>query len=169
MTENSTNVLFLCTGNSARSIIAEAILAKHGKGRYQAFSAGSFPKGEVHPYAIELLKTMGYESDGCRSKSWDEFSGPGAPKMDLIITVCDSASNEVCPIWPGQPIAAHWGIADPAAAEGTIPGRRSAFMDAFRILADRVSALVKLPIEALDRSSLQGQLDEIGQISSDAT
>jgi protein-tyrosine-phosphatase len=134
MAERSFNVLFLCTGNSARSIMAEAILAREGKDKFKAFSAGSFPKGEVHPYAIKLLKTMGYETDEFRSKSWDEFSDHRSPKMDFVFTVCDSASNELCPIWPGKPITAHWGIPDPATTQGTEAGRRLVFTDAFKML-----------------------------------
>lgn len=163
MTDRVFNVLFLCTGNSARSIMAEAILSKHGEGKFRAFSAGSFPQGKVHPSAIELLKTLGYETESFRSKSWDEFSGPEAPKMDFVFTVCDSAADEACPLWPGHPMTAHWGIPDPAAVEGTDAGIRSAFADAFRILNHRISGFDNLPVESLDRLSLKRQLDEIGQ------
>jgi len=169
MADRSFNVLFLCTGNSARSIIAEAILGKEGQGKFRAFSAGSFPKGEVHPYAIELLKTMGYKTDAFRSKSWDEFVEPGVPEMDIVITVCDNAANEVCPIWSGQPITAHWGIPDPAAVEGPETKKRLAFTDAFRILKKYISILVNLPIQSDDKWSLKRHLDEISRMLPDAT
>ena len=161
------NVLFLCTGNSARSIMAEAILAREGEGKFQAFSAGSFPKGEVHPNAIELLKTMGYQSDTFRSKSWDEFSGPDRPKMDFIFTVCDNAANETCPIWPGQPITAHWGIPDPVAMEGSAAEQRLAFADAYKMLKNCITIFVNLPFHDLGQSSVIRKLREIGQTPSE--
>ncbi len=157
------NVLFLCTGNSARSILAEAIMNRLGQGRFRAYSAGSMPKGEVHPFAIDLLKSVNHATDGLRSKSWDEFAVPGAPEMDFVFTVCDNAANEVCPIWPGQPMSAHWGIPDPAAAEGTDAQKHLAFADAYRQLTNRISIFVSLPIKSLDRIALQKRLDEIGR------
>lgn len=163
MADRVFNVLFLCTGNSARSIIAEAILGREGKGRFRSFSAGSFPKRDVNPCAIELLKTMGYETAVFRSKSWDEFAGPEAPKMDFIFTVCDNAGNEICPIWPGQPVTAHWGLPDPAGVEGTEAEKRLAFTKAFETLKDRIGHFVDLPIRSADQSVLKRDLDEIGQ------
>ena len=157
------NTLFLCTGNSARSILAEAILNREGKGRFTAYSAGSQPKGAVHPFALDLLKRMNHPTDGLRSKSWEEFSGAGAPELDFVFTVCDNAANEVCPVWPGQPMTAHWGIPDPAAAEGTEAERRLAFADTYRQLSNRISIFTSLPIASLDRLSLQQRLDEIGR------
>jgi protein-tyrosine-phosphatase len=162
MTDSIYNVLFLCTGNSARSILAECILNREGQGRFKAFSAGSQPKGQVHPFALELLKKMNHPTAGLRSKSWDEFAAPGAPHLDFVFTVCDNAANEVCPIWPGQPMTAHWGVPDPAAAEGTEAERHLAFAEAYRMLRNRVSIFVSLPIAAIDRLSLQKRLDEIG-------
>ena len=163
MTDPVFNVLFLCTGNSARSILAECILNREGKGRFRAFSAGSHPKGQVHPFAIDLLKKMNHPTAGLRSKSWDEFAAPDAPKLDFVFTVCDTAANEVCPIWPGQPMTAHWGIPDPAAAEGTDAERHLAFADAYRMLNNRISVFTSLPIRSLDRLTLQKRLDEIGR------
>ncbi len=157
------NVLFLCTGNSARSIIAEAILNRMGAGRFKAFSAGSLPKGEVHPYSIDLLAELNCPTGGLRSKSWDEFAGDDSPEFDFVVTVCDNAAGEVCPVWPGHPMTAHWGIPDPAAAEGTEAERRSAFADAHRRLTDRLARFVKLPLGSLDKSSLRRRLDEIAQ------
>jgi protein-tyrosine-phosphatase len=157
------NVLFICTGNSARSILAEAILNREGRGKFRAFSAGSHPKGAVHPYAIDLLKRMNYSVDGVRSKSWGEFAEPGAPPLDFAFTVCDNAAGEVCPIWPGQPMTAHWGLPDPAAAEGSEAEKRAAFADAFRMLNNRISIFVNLPIASLDKLSLKRRLDEIGR------
>ena len=145
------NVLFLCTGNSARSIMAEALLGVLGKDRFAAYSAGSHPSGRVQPLAAELAAKLGYPPEKLRSKSWDEYAKPGAPQMDFIITVCDNAAGEVCPIWPGQPIAAHWGVADPAAVEGDEDTRRAAFREAFVILRRRVELLIALPIDKLDR------------------
>jgi protein-tyrosine-phosphatase len=157
------NVLFLCTGNSARSILAESILNREGLGRFKAFSAGSDPKGQVHSYAIDLLERLNYPTEKLRSKSWDEFAVPGAPSMDFVFTVCDNAAHEVCPVWPGQPATAHWGVPDPAAAEGTEIERRLAFADCYRMLNNRIGVFVNLPLEALDRLSLQKRLDEIGR------
>ncbi|MFN7166316.1 MAG: arsenate reductase ArsC [Pannonibacter sp.] len=156
------NVLFLCTGNSARSILAEAILAQEGKGRFRAFSAGSQPKGEVHPLSLQLLQKLGHDTAFARSKSWDEFAVPGAPKMDFVFTVCDSAAAEACPVWPGQPMTAHWGVADPAAATGSEADRMLAFAEAFRMLRNRIAIFVNLPIETLDQMSLQQKLKDIG-------
>jgi protein-tyrosine-phosphatase len=161
MTDKNYNVLFLCTGNSARSILAEAILERQGKGRFRAFSAGSFPKGEVHPAAIALLRELDYDTDGFRSKSWDEFAAPGAPQIDFIFTVCDNAAGETCPIWPGKPMTAHWGIADPAAVEGD--GQSNAFWDAYQQLKRRIDLFLALPIEEIDELSLQNRLKEIGK------
>ncbi|MFU0505784.1 arsenate reductase ArsC [Pseudaminobacter sp. NGMCC 1.201702] len=155
------NVLFLCTGNSARSILAEAILQKDGEGRFRPFSAGSQPKGEVHPFAIELLKNLKRDTSFARSKSWDEFATPEAPKMDFVFTVCDSAANETCPLWPGHPMTAHWGIPDPAAAQGTDAEKHLAFAEAYRQLSNRISAFLSLPLASIDRMSLQTKLREI--------
>ena len=163
MSEKVFNVLFLCTGNSARSIIAESILNRHGQGRFKAFSAGSHPKGKVHPYTIDLLRDLNYLTDGLRSKSWDEFAVPGAPSLDFVFTVCDDAANETCPIWPGQPMTAHWGLPDPAAVEGSEAEKRVAFADTSRMLTNRISIFTSLPIASLDRLSLQKKLDEIGR------
>ena len=157
------NVLFLCTGNSARSILSEALLNKRGQGQFRAFSAGSHPAGRVNPYALELLRKMGYPTDGLRSKSWDEFAAPGAPELDFVFTVCDNAAGEVCPMWPGQPITAHWGIPDPAAVEGPDDQKRRAFDDAFRILERRISLFMSLPIRSLEQLVLQERLSEIGR------
>lgn len=157
------NVLFLCTGNSARSILAEAILNREGMGKFTAYSAGSHPKGEVHPFALDLLKKMNYPTDKLRSKSWDELAQPGAPEMDFVFTVCDNAANEVCPIWPGQPMTAHWGVPDPAVAEGSEAERRLAFAEAYRQLNNRISIFTSLPIQSLDKLSLQKRLNEIGR------
>jgi arsenate reductase len=162
VTESAANVLFLCTGNSARSILAEAWLNREGGGRFRAFSAGSFPKGEVHPMALEVLRDKGVPTAGLRSKSWDEFAGAQAPPLDLIVTVCDNAAGEVCPVWPGRPIAAHWGIKDPAAVEG--PGQKQAFELALRRLAARIRAFLALPKQA-DAGELKARLREIGQLS----
>ncbi|MBN9114686.1 MAG: arsenate reductase ArsC [Pandoraea sp.] len=157
------NVLFLCTGNSARSILAESILRTDGAGRFRAFSAGSTPKGEVHPLALETLASFEYPNEGFRSKSWDEFALPDAPKMDFVFTVCDNAAGEACPVWPGQPVTAHWGIEDPAAVEGSYIQKRASFVTAFKYMKNRISAFIALPVESLDRSSLQVRLGEIGQ------
>ena len=157
------NVLFLCTANSARSILAEAILNRQGEGRFKAFSAGSYPKGAVHPFAIELLKSTGYDTSFARSKSWDEFAGPDAPHMDFVFTVCDDAATESCPVWPGHPMTAHWGIPDPAAAQGTDAEKHLAFAEAYRMLANRISAFLSLPHSTIDRLALQQHIREIGQ------
>lgn len=162
MTEKIYNVLFLCTGNSARSVLAESILNKNGAGRFRAFSAGSYPKGAVHPIAIEVLSSLGFPTDDLRSKSWDEFAGPDAPKIDFIFTVCDNAAGESCPIWPGHPMTAHWGIEDPAAVEGD--GQRDAFVTALRYLRNRIDLFLELPIQALDAMTLQARLRDIGAI-----
>jgi len=157
------NVLFLCTGNSARSILAESLLNHWGAGKFRAFSAGSFPKGQVHPMAVELLQRMNLPAENLRSKSWDEFAAPGAPPLDLIFTVCDNAAGEVCPIWPGKPLSAHWGIADPAAAEGSETEKAFAFGKALKELETRIKLLTSLPIDSLDRMTLHARLREIGQ------
>jgi arsenate reductase (thioredoxin) len=156
------SVLFLCTGNSARSILAECALNRLGRGKFRAYSAGSFPKGEVHPFALELLRRQSYPVDQLRSKSWDEFAVSGAPELDFVFTVCDNAANEMCPIWPGQPMTAHWGLADPAAVEGNEAERRLAFAETLRMLNNRIHAFVNLPIKSLDKLSLQKRLHEIG-------
>jgi len=160
------NALFLCTGNSARSIIAEAILQRLGGGKFNAYSAGSHPKGEVNPHAIKLLQRFNYKTDGFRSKSWDEFAQAGAPPLDFVVTVCDNAAGEVCPIWPGQPMTAHWGVPDPAAVVDGAPAEISAaFADAYGRLQNRITIFTSLPFEGLDRLSLQKRLDNIGQTS----
>lgn len=163
MSDQIYNVLFLCTGNSARSILAEAILTRAGQGRFRAFSAGSQPKGEVHPYALDLLKHLNHDTAFARSKNWEEFAQPDAPVMDFVFTVCDSAAAETCPVWPGQPMTAHWGVPDPAAVEGTEAEKRLAFADAYRMLNNRISIFVSLPLKSLDRLTLQGQLRQIGR------
>jgi arsenate reductase len=157
------NVLFLCTGNSARSVIAEVLLNREGRGHFRAFSAGSHPKGRIHPYTLDLLRRMNFDVTGLRSKSWSEFAGPDAPKLDFVFTVCDDAAAEVCPVWPGQPMTAHWGVPDPAAATGNEAEVRLAFADAFRMLSNRISIFVALPLGSLDQLSLQRQLDAIGK------
>lgn len=157
------NVLVLCTGNSARSIMAEALFNTLGKNRFRAYSAGSHPAGQVNPYAIEQLKTVGYPTEHLRSKNWSEFAQPNAPKMDFIITVCDNAANEVCPIWPGQPISAHWGFKDPAAVEGSDEDKRQAFQEIFQQISHRVSVFLSLPIMTLDKTSLQREMKAIGE------
>jgi arsenate reductase len=159
----SYNVLFLCTGNSARSILAEAYLNSAGKGRFRAYSAGSHPGGKVNPFALELLAKHRIPADGARSKSWDEFARPGAPAVDFVFTVCDNAAGEVCPIWPGQPMTAHWGVADPAVVTGSDEEKRRAFQRAFAELSARINLLLALPIEKLDRLVLKKKLDEIGK------
>ena len=160
----SFNVLFLCTGNSARSILAEAYLNAAGKGRFVAYSAGSHPAGAVNPFALELLRKNRIDTEGLRSKSWDEFARPGAPELDFVFTVCDNAAGEVCPIWPGQPISAHWGVQDPAAVEGTDEQKRKAFLRAFSELSTRVNLFMSLPIAKLERLVLKKKLDEIGKV-----
>jgi protein-tyrosine-phosphatase len=161
--------LFLCTGNSARSILAEALLTRWGRGRFRAFSGGSLPKGAVNPLALELLDRLGLPTDGMRSKSWNEFAGTDAPAMDFVFTVCDQAGGEVCPIWPGNPMTAHWGVPDPAAVEGTEEQRKRAFLDALRSLEARVKLFVSLPVEKLDRLALKREVDQIGRLRLDAT
>jgi arsenate reductase len=158
------NVLFLCSGNSARSILAEAYLNAAGKGRFGAYSAGSHPAGKVNPFALELLQKNRIPTVGLRSKSWDEFARPGAPQLDFVFTVCDQAAGEVCPIWPGQPMSAHWGINDPAAAQGDEDAKRKAFFRAFNELTTRISLFLSLPMEKLDRLTLQKRLDQIGEV-----
>lgn len=164
MPDRRFNVLFLCTGNSARSIIAEAILNKVGAGTFHAYSAGSQPKGSPHPQTIALLSSLGYDTTQFRSKSWNEFAKPGAPPLDFVFTVCDNAAGETCPFWPGQPMTAHWGVPDPAAAKGSPAEIALAFSDAYRMLYQRISAFSALPVEALDRISLQAKLKEIGRM-----
>jgi arsenate reductase (thioredoxin) len=163
MAEKTYNVLFLCTGNSARSIIAEALIGHWGKGRFKGFSAGSFPKGAVHPLALELLEKAHLNTHGLRSKSWDEFAKPGAPRMDFVFTVCDQAAAETCPIWPGNPLTAHWGVPDPAAVEGTEDAKRRAFRIAYQALETRIKLFASLRLEALDRLAIKHKLDEIGR------
>ncbi|MFD2251886.1 arsenate reductase ArsC [Pseudochelatococcus lubricantis] len=163
MTNRVYNVLFLCTGNSARSIMAESILNKDGAGRFRAFSAGSHPKSAVNPFALKVLESFDYPTDGLRSKSWDEFGKPDAPVMDFVFTVCDNAAGETCPVWPGHPMTAHWGIEDPAAVEGADIEKEAAFVTAFRYLRNRISAFSSLPIESLDRTALGTKLREIGR------
>lgn len=165
MAEKIYNVLFLCTGNSARSVLAEAILNKIGAGTFHAFSAGSQPKGQVNPNTIQLLQKLGYETVGYRSKSWSEFAQPGTPALDFVFTVCDDAAGETCPIWPGQPMTAHWGIPDPAAATGTAAEIGIAFSDAYRMLQRRIEAFAALPIKALDTLTLQNKLRDIGRMA----
>jgi protein-tyrosine-phosphatase len=157
------NVLFLCTGNSARSIMAEVLLNSMAGSRFRAFSAGSYPKGAPNPHALDLLQRNRLPIEGLRSKSWDEFAGPGAPALDFVFTVCDQAAGEVCPVWPGQPMTAHWGIEDPAAAEGSDEDKRKAFFEAYNQLQHRLSIFTSLPMDKLDRLSLQKRLDEIGR------
>jgi protein-tyrosine-phosphatase len=162
---NLFNVLFLCTGNSARSIIAEAITNQVGKGKFIAYSAGSMPTGQVNPHTIELLNRSGLPTADLRSKSWDEFANPGAPKLDFVITVCDNAAGEVCPIWPGQPMTAHWGVPDPAAVEGTAFDVALAFNETYRLLSNRINLFNNLPIPSLGKLSLKRRMDEIGTIT----
>lgn len=157
------NVLFLCTGNSARSILAEAILNGESRGRFKAYSAGSHPKGQVHPMALQTLAEMGFMNEGFRSKNWEEFAAPGAPQLNFVFTVCDNAAGEVCPIWPGQPMTAHWGIEDPAAVEGDLEHQRRAFRDAFFFLQRRIGLFLALPLGSIDELSLQTKLREIGR------
>lgn len=157
------NVLFLCTHNSARSVIAECIINRLGAGKFRGFSAGSTPRGSIHPYAIDMLRIQNYDVSSLRSKSWDEFAAPGAPEMDFVFTVCDDAAQEVCPFWPGQPMTAHWGLPDPSRAEGTEAEKRFAFADTHRMLYQRIGIFVNLPLVSLDRLALQKKLDQIGQ------
>lgn len=162
MAERVFNVLFLCTGNTARSVLAESILQKDGQGHFRAFSAGSQPKGVVNPFALKTLAAQGYPAEGFRSKSWDEFAVAGAPQMDFVFTVCDSAAGEMCPVWPGQPVTAHWGIDDPAAVEGTDIDKERAFAAAFKAMRNRISAFIALPVASLDRLTLKNRLKDIG-------
>jgi arsenate reductase len=164
MSEHIHNVLFLCTGNSARSIMAESILRKNGRGRFHAFSAGSQPKGAVNPFAIKVLKSLDYPTDDLRSKSWEEFTRPDAPVMEFVFTVCDNAAGEACPIWPGQPMTAHWGIEDPADVEGTDILKEAAFVEAFRLLNNRITIFTSLPMGSINQLSLGKQLRDIGRI-----
>jgi protein-tyrosine-phosphatase len=157
------NVLFLCTGNSARSILAEAILNREGRGRFNAYSAGSHPTGEVHPMALQTLGEMGFLTEGYRSKDWNEFATEGSPELNFVFTVCDNAAGELCPVWPGQPMTAHWGIEDPAAVDGDVERQRRAFRDAFVFLQRRISLFLALPLESIDELSLQTKLREIGR------
>lgn len=163
MTNERYNVLFLCTANSARSIIAEAIMNREGIGKFRGYSAGSHPKASPHPYTLDLLKGLNHDTGFARSKSWDEFAGPDAPKMDFVFTVCDDAAAEVCPVWPGQPMTAHWGLPDPVKVEGPEKVRRVAFSETYRMLLSRISIFVNLPLASLDKLSLQGKLDKIGK------
>ncbi|WP_332701423.1 arsenate reductase ArsC [Devosia sp.] len=162
MSDRVYNVLFLCTGNSARSILAEAIMNHVGKGHFRAFSAGSSPKGDVHPLTLEALRTAGIATDGLRSKAWDEFATPDAPKMDFVFTVCDNAAGEACPVWPGQPMTAHWGIEDPAAIKGTPFQQQAAFDSALRFMRNRITAFMSLPLASIDRMTLPSKLAGIG-------
>jgi protein-tyrosine-phosphatase len=164
MSDHVYNVLFLCTGNTARSILAESIMRKDGRGRFRAFSAGSQPKGQVNPVALKVLASLDYPIDGMRSKSWQEFAAPDAPVMDFVFTVCDGAAGESCPVWPGQPMTAHWGIEDPAAVEGTDLQKEAAFVAAFRYLKNRISIFASLPLRRIDKLSLGTKLREIGRI-----
>jgi len=157
------NVLFLCTGNSARSILAEAYLNAAGAGRFRAYSAGSHPTGRVNPFAVELLRKRGISTEGLRSKAWDEFAGPGAPALHFVFTVCDNAAGEACPLWPGQPVTAHWGVPDPAAVTGDDEDKRRAFLSAFTTLSSRIRLLLELPVEKLEARSLRESLEDIGR------
>lgn len=163
MSDTAYNVLFLCTGNSARSIIAEAIMNRLAQGRFKAYSAGSRANGEVHPFTLDLLRQLNFNTDFARSKSCDEFAVPGAPKMDFVFTVCDDAANESCPVWPGQPMSAHWGVPDPVAARGSEAEKRLAFSEIYRMLSRRISIFTALPLASIDRLSLQKKLDDIGR------
>jgi protein-tyrosine-phosphatase len=164
MADRVFNVLFLCTGNSARSVLAEAYLNHRGRGRFRAYSAGSHPTGKVNPGAIELLERLQIPTEGLRSKAWDEFAKPGAPALDFVITVCDNAAGEVCPAWPGQPMTAHWGVADPARVEGTLE-RANAFREALRLLSRRIDLFTNLPVDSLDLMALRRGVRDIGQVS----
>lgn len=167
MTGRPLNVLFLCTGNSARSIMAEAIIDRLGEGKFKGYSAGSTPKGHVHPLTLKLLNQLNYDTTGLRSKTWDEFSAPGAPQLDFVFTVCDNAASETCPYWPGQPVSAHWGVPDPAAVEGSESEKALAFADTYRMLTARISIFTSLPLASLDKLSLQRRLEEIGRTTAD--
>jgi arsenate reductase len=164
MSDHPYHVLFLCTGNSARSIFAESILRKDGTGRFNAFSAGSHPKGRINPFALKVLDAHSYPTEGFRSKGWDEFARPGAPELDFVFTVCDAAAGEACPVWPGQPMTAHWGIEDPAAVEGTDVEKERAFVTAFKYLKNRISIFINLPIRSFDKKTLGAKLREIGRL-----
>jgi arsenate reductase (thioredoxin) len=164
MTDCAFNVLFLCIGNSARSILAESILLKDGVGRFRAFSAGSHPKGTVNPFALKVLRSFGYPTDGFLSKTWDQFTPPDAPQMDFVFTVCDDAAGETCPVWPGHPTTAHWGLEDPAAVEGTDVEKERAFSTAFHYMRNRVACFVALPLASLDKMALTNRLRDIGQM-----
>jgi len=166
VTDKTYNVLFLCTGNSVRSILAEVLINRWGQGKFKGYSAGSHPKGEVHPLALELLRARGLPTDGLRSKSWDEFAQPGAPNLDFVFTVCDNAAGEVCPYWPGQPMTGHWGVEDPAAVEGSGAEKRSAFLRACSVLESRIKLFARLPLRTLDRIRIQESIDEIGTATS---
>jgi arsenate reductase len=168
VTERVYNVLFLCTGNSARSILAESLMNHWGQGRFRGFSAGSFPKGAVHPCALDLLQSLGLPREGLRSKSWDEFAKPGAPIMDFVVTVCDQAAGEICPLWPGHPVTAHWGMPDPAAVENPGTAQRQAFRDTLRALESRIKLFLALPIAGLDGMSLARRVEAIGRSDADA-
>ena len=163
MSEGIYNVLFLCTHNSARSVIAECIVNRLGAGKFRGYSAGSAPRGSIHPYALDMLRNQNYAVSGLRSKSWDEFAAPGAPGMDFVFTVCDDAANEVCPLWPGQPMTAHWGVPDPSAADGTEAEKRYAFADTHRMLYQRIGVFVNLPLGSLDTLALRKRLRDIGR------
>ncbi len=169
MSEKIYNVLFLCTGNSARSILAESLLNQRGHGRFRGFSAGSYPKGAVHPIALELLRKLALPTDGLRSKSWDEFASSGAPAMDFVFTVCDNAAGESCPFWPGKPVTAHWGVPDPAAVEGSESEQWTAFRVALKSLEKRIELFTSLPLASLDRMKLQERLNAIGQAPADSS
>ena len=162
MVDRPYNVLFLCTGNSARSILAESLLNHWGKGRFHGYSAGSFPKGQVHPISIALLKQLNLPTEGLRSKSWDEFAAPGSPPLDFIFTVCDNAAGEICPVWPGKPMTAHWGVEDPAAVEGTDAEKWAAFRKSFKELERRITLFISLPVASLDKITLQRRIEAIG-------
>lgn len=168
MTERVYNVLFLCTGNSARSILAESLINHWGRGRFRGFSAGSHPKGAVHPIALQLLQSLKFPTEELRSKSWDEFAAPGAPSLDFVFTVCDNAAGEVCPYWPGQPMTAHWGVPDPAAVEGSQLNQLTAFRDTFRTLENRIKIFASLPLASIERMKLKERLDEIGKMPLEA-
>jgi len=163
MREHPYTVLFLCTHNSARSVIGECVMNRLGAGKFKAFSAGSQPSGKVHPYALELLQRLNYDTNGLRSKSWEEFARPGAPQLDFVFTVCDDAADEICPVWPGQPMSAHWGLPDPSRVEGTESERGLAFADTHRMLYQRIGIFTNLPLKSLDKLSLQRRLDDIGR------
>jgi arsenate reductase len=169
MADRVYNVLFLCTGNSARSILAESLLNHWGNGKFRGYSAGSFPKEQVNPISIALLKQLKFPTEGLRSKSWDEFAAPGAPPLDFVITVCDNAAGEVCPVWPGKPMTAHWGVPDPAAVEGSEAKKWEAFREAFGALESRVKTFIGLPIETLDANTLKARVASIGKATPGST